>query len=133
MFYFSKRVGPSYHNRSALNDIQNTLDSSSDKFSDSCGTPNKKTTPNSHDTFIRAILDNAKNSTVVSALRNIKFSLRDCCKKVYETLNVRDEIFEISVNTQNSRPEWIAARQFRITGSRYSDELFLQNFVLFVQ
>ena len=82
MFYFSKRVVLSHNNRSALDDIQNTLDSSSDKFSDSCGTPNKKTTPNSHDTFIRAILDNATNSTAVSALRNIKFSLRDLRKTI---------------------------------------------------
>ena len=81
MFYFSKRVVPSHNNRSALNDIQNTLDSSSDKFSDSCGTPNKKTAPNSHDTFIRAILDNAINATVVSAIGNIKFSLRDLRKR----------------------------------------------------
>ena len=67
-------------------------------------------------------MDNAKNSNVVSALGNIKFSLRFCCEKVYKTLDVRGRDFEILKTSQNSRPAWMAERQFRLTGSRYSDK-----------
>ena len=120
IYHFSKRIGPSHNSRSALQDIQNTLHSSSYQFLDARVTPNKKTTQSSHDTFIRAILDNAKNSNVVSAFGNIKFSLRCCCEKVYQTLDVRGKDFEILMTSQNSRRAWMTERQFRITGSRYS-------------
>lgn len=109
------------NNRSALKDIQNTYNLSSQQLQNSCVNLSKKA--NLYETSIRAILDNANLSDIVSTLGDIQCSLRDCCKKVYESLHVHDKVFEMSESTQKSRAEWKKARQFRITGSRYRKKI----------
>lgn len=68
--------------------------------------------------FIDLVITNARNSDVSLMLTDTIIELQDCCKNIYSTRVMCNDVLSTAKSTRGCVSEWKVQRKYRITGSR---------------